>query len=186
MVGINVIKALQTNLRSSYIERPTQKYELKIEAPKQHYILIVGFSRATSNTLLPAVSGELEIAVADDESKALELLRSGFKENKICDLVVLSEQIKNPYEVGALADILRSRSMCGEVAVINPIDELRARKLGMMPVNNVPDIIRYLTSKDKENYLSRATTQKTHPSHPSTTPKLEAINGLAASLQTFD
>lgn len=186
MVGYhNFIRLGQTSLRSSYIEKPKPvEPQSRPEDPKKHYVLLVGFTEPQCQSgLVQAISNNsLEFVSADNEDEALGLLRAKFKENKFCELVVLSGQVRNPYEVGALTDILRSRSMCGEVAVINPVDELRARKLGMLAVNSIQDVISYLAQKDKVNYTLRCSTSMRSDNKLNSSEQTN-LDGLLVALQ---
>lgn len=187
MVGYhNLIRLGQTGLRSSYIEKPKLvEPQSRPEDPKKHYVMLVGFTEPQCQSgLVKAINNiSLEFVSADNEDEALGLLRAKFKENKFCDLVVLSGQVRNPYEVGALTDILRSRSMCGEVAVINPVDELRARKLGMLAVNSIQDVVNYLMQKDSIHYQPRTTSNIT--SRRTTNLEPTKLDGLLSALQLY-
>lgn len=183
-----LIKVLQTHLRASNTLQSDFKESPKpvVEAPKQYNVLLVGFSgisyALTIHEVLKARQPNITFTAADDVTQAKELLTQSYHTNQIYDLVVIAEGVGKPSYVGVVTDQLRQRSMCGEVFVFSPVDELQARKLGMTPINNIEQLVYHLKPDQTSTSHGRAA-----PQEPSTQPKImeqtKNIEGILAALQ---
>jgi len=184
-----LIKAWQTHLHIDKTPELDFKETSKqvVEAPRQYNVLLVGFSGIgyafTIHEVLKGRHQNIEFTAADDANQAKELLVQAYHANQIYDLVVISDAIKPSGYIGVVTDQLRQRSMCGEVFVFSPVDELQARKLSMTPVNNIEQLVYNLRPKEVKHNLGRAT-PKEKPTQQTTFEQPENIEGILAAIQT--
>ena len=185
--GAGLIKAWQPHLRGSKTPQPNIKEIPKpVEAPRQYNVLLVGSRTCYAMTLrqvLLAQHPNINFTGADNVEQAKELLVQSYHANQGYDLVVIAEGVGHPSYIGVVTDQLRQRSMCGDVFVFNPVDDLQARKLGMTPVNNIEGLIYHIRPKQDVNNI-RGAPAKESEKQPTTHEQPSSIEGILAALQT--
>ncbi len=186
--GAGLIRAWQTHLHASNTPQQEIKETPKpvVETPREYSVLLVGFSgicyALTIHQVLKCRQPNIGFTAADNVTQAQELLTQGYHTGQNYDLVIIAEGVEKPSYVGVVTDQLRSRSMCGEVFVFSPVDELQARKLGMIPINNIEQLVYHLRPKEVRPNSGRITPQE--PSTQLTHIEPQNIEGILAAIQT--